>query len=136
MALAKLGDVAEVQSPLISVVTPVMQSLTDATGLTTRLVIPEGPFAIVTARVDAPGTVRFASYLGQREFPHCTSAGKALLSTLPPEQARALAVEAGMPARTRRTITHPPAPLRDLRPNPGPAHAIHHQESPRGALLV
>src|SRR5260370_33167332 len=114
MALAKLGDVAEVQSPLISVAMRVMQSVTDATGLTTRLVIPEGPFAIVTARVDAPGTVRFASYLGQREFPHCTSAGKALLSTLPPEQARALAVEAGVPAPTRRDLTHTPALLRDL----------------------
>ena len=64
MALAKLGDAAEFQSPLISLAMPVMQSVTDATGLTTRLVIPDGPYAIVTARIDAPGTVRFASYLG------------------------------------------------------------------------
>jgi IclR family acetate operon transcriptional repressor len=77
-------------------------------------VIPEGPFAIVTARVDAPGTVRFASYLGQREYPHCTSAGKALLTALPPERARALAVEAGMSAKTERTITDSVALLRDL----------------------
>src|SRR5260370_32729165 len=124
MALAKLGDVAEVQSPLISVAMRVMQSVTDATGLTTRLVIPEGPFAIVTARVDAPGTVRFASYLGQREFPHCTSAGKALLSTLPAEQARALAVEAGMPAPPPRTLPQPPPLLRDPQPRPGPGVAV------------
>ena len=54
MVLAKLGDAAEVQSPLISLTMPVLQSVTDATGLTTRLVIPDGAYAIVTARVDVP----------------------------------------------------------------------------------
>ena len=50
MALAKLGDAAESQSPLISLAVPVMQSVTDATGLTTRLVTPDGPLYITTAR--------------------------------------------------------------------------------------
>jgi IclR family acetate operon transcriptional repressor len=136
MTLAKLGDAAEAQSPLISVAMPVMRSVTDATELTTRLVIPEGPFAIVTARVDAPGTVRFASYLGQREYPHCTSAGKALLSTLPPERAQALAAEAGMPARTERTITDPAALLRDLELTAVRGYAIDDEEDSDGVFCV
>jgi DNA-binding IclR family transcriptional regulator len=53
MALAKLGDAAEMQSPLISVAMPVLQSVTDATGLTTRRVVPDGPFAVVIGRVRA-----------------------------------------------------------------------------------
>jgi len=69
MALAKLGDAAEVQSPLVSLTMPVLRSVTDATGLTTRLVIPDGAYAIVTARIDAPGTVQFASYLRQTGVP-------------------------------------------------------------------
>lgn len=136
MALAKLGDAAEAQSPLISMATPVMQSVTDATGLTTRLVVPNGPFAVVTARVDAPGTVRFASYLGQREYPHCTSAGKALLAALPPEQARALAVEAGMPARTGRTITDPADLMRDLELTAVRGYAIDDEEDCDGVFCV
>ncbi|MGC1283446.1 MAG: IclR family transcriptional regulator, partial [Streptosporangiaceae bacterium] len=112
MALAKLGDAAEAQAPLVNVATPILRSLTSETGLTTRLVVPDGPYAVVIARVDAPGSVRFASHLGKREYPHCTSAGKALLAALPPERARALAMEAGMPARTSRTITDPAALLR------------------------
>ena len=136
MALAKLGDAAESQSPLISLAVPVMQSVTDATGLTTRLVTPDGPFAIVTARIDAPGTVRFASYLGQREYPHCTSAGKALLSTLPPEQARALAVEAGMPPRTGRTITDPDDLLRDLELSAVRGYTIDDEEDSDGVFCV
>jgi IclR family transcriptional regulator, acetate operon repressor len=136
MALAKLGDAAEVQSPLISLALPVLQSLTDSTGLTTRLVVPDGPYAVVTARVDAPGTVRFASYLGQREYPHCTSAGKALLAELPREQARALAVAAGMPARTERTITDPDDLLRDLELSAARGYTIDDEEDSDGVFCV
>jgi len=136
MALAKLGDAAEVQSPLVSMALPVLHSLTDATGLTTRLVVPDGPYAVVTARVDAPGTVRFASYLGKREYPHCTSAGKALLAALPREQARALAVEAGMQARTERTITDPDALVRDLELSAARGYAIDDEEDSEGVFCV
>jgi IclR family acetate operon transcriptional repressor len=136
MVLAKLGDAAEIQSPLVSIAMPIMQSVTDATGLTTRLVVPDGPFAVVTARVDAPGTVRFASYLGKREYPHCTSAGKALLSALPPERARALAVEAGMPARTERTITDAGALLRELELSAARGYTIDDEEDAEGVFCV
>ncbi len=136
MALAKLGDAAAVQSPLVSIALPVLQALTDATGLTTRLVVPDGPYAVVTARVDAPGTVRFASYLGKREYPHCTSAGKALLAALPREQARALALEAGMPARTERTITDPDALLRDLELSAARGYTIDDEEDSEGVFCV
>jgi IclR family acetate operon transcriptional repressor len=136
IALAKLGDAAAVQSPLISLAMPVMQAVTDATGLTTRLVIPDGAYAIVTARVDAPGTVRFASYLGKREYPHCTSAGKALLATLPAEQARALVVEAGLPPRTERTITDPDDLLRDLELSAARGYTIDDEEDSAGVFCV
>ena len=115
LSLAKLGDAVEQQTPLLNLAGPVLQAVTDATGLTSRLVMPDGAYAVAVARVDAPGMVRFASYLGVREYPHCTSAGKALLAALPPEQALALAVEAGLPPRTLRTITDPDALARDLR---------------------
>lgn len=136
MALAKLGDVAAEQSPLVSVAMPVLQSVTDATGLTTRLVVPDGAFAVVAGRVDAPGTVRFASYLGKREYPHCTSAGKALLAALPADRARTLAVEAGMPARTPRTITDPDALVRDLELSATRGFTIDDEEDSEGVFCV
>ena len=55
ITLAKLGDAAERQSPLIVLAMPVLQSITDGTGLTARLVVPDGPYAVAVARVDAPG---------------------------------------------------------------------------------
>jgi IclR family acetate operon transcriptional repressor len=136
MELAKLGDVAAEQSPLVSVAMPVLQSVTGETGLTTRLVVPDGPFAVVAGRVDAPGTVRFASYLGKREYPHCTSAGKALLAALPPEAARAAAVQAGLPARTPRTITDPDALVRDLELSAARGYTIDDEEDSEGVFCV
>jgi IclR family transcriptional regulator, acetate operon repressor len=136
MALAKLGDAAEEQSPLVSLAMPVLQAVTQTTGLTARLVVPDGPYAVAVARVDAPGTVRFASYLGTREYPHCTSAGKALLAALPPEQARALATEAGLPPRTARTITDPDALARDLELTLTRGYAIDDEEDCEGVFCV
>jgi len=136
MALAKLGDAAEEQSPLVSLAMPVLQSVTQTTGLTARLVVPDGAYAVAVARVDAPGTVRFASYLGTREYPHCTSAGKALLAALPPEQARALAAEAGLPPRTARTITDPDALTRDLELTLTRGYAIDDEEDCEGVFCV
>jgi IclR family transcriptional regulator, acetate operon repressor len=136
MTLAKLGDAAAAQAPLVIVAMPVLESLTDATGLTTRLVIPDGPYAVVIARVDAPGSVRFASYLGMREYPHCTSAGKALLAALPADQARALAVQAGLPVRTARTITDPDTLLRDLAVSAARGYTIDDEEDSDGVFCV
>ena len=136
MALAKLGDAAEEQSPLVSLAMPVLQSVTQTTGLTARLVVPDGAYAVAVARVDAPGTVRFASYLGTREYPHCTSAGKALLAALPPGQARALAAEAGLPPRTARTITDLDALARDLELTLARGYAIDDEEDCEGVFCV
>ena len=136
ISLAKLGDAAEQQTPLLSLAMPVLQSVTDATGLTSRLVMPNGAYAVPVARVDAPGTVRFASYLGLREYPHCTSAGKALLAALPPEHARALAVEAGLPPRTPRTITDPDVLTRDLEVSAARGYAIDDEEDCEGVFCV
>jgi IclR family transcriptional regulator, acetate operon repressor len=136
MALPKLGDAAAAQVPLVDVATPVLRSVTETTGLTTRLVVPDGPYAVVIARVDAPGSVRFASYLGKREYPHCTSAGKALLATMSPERARQLAMQAGMPARTARTITDPDDLLRDLALAAVRGYTIDDEEDAEGVFCV
>ena len=136
MSLAMLGDAAEAQSPLVTMAMPVLQAVTDATGLTSRLVVPDGPYAVAVARVDAPGTVRFASYLGAREYLHCTSAGKALLAALPPDQARVLAAEVGLPPRTPRTITDPDALSRDLEVSAARGYAIDDEEDCEGVFCV
>ena len=136
MELAKLGDAAQSQSPLVNVAMPVLRSLTDLTGMTARLVIPDGPYAVVAASVDAPDTVRVVGNLKKRDYRHCTSAGKALLAAMPPDRARALAVEAGLPARTSRTITDPDVLLRDLDVSAARGYTIDDEEDTDGVFCV
>ena len=136
MSLAKLGDAAEQQTPLLSLAMPVLQSVTDATGLTSRLVMPNGAYAVAVARVDAPGTVRFASYLGVQGVPALHLGREGAAGGAAAGAARALAVEAGLPPRTPRTITDPDALARDLEVSAARGYAIDDEEDCEGVFCV
>ena len=110
---------------------PVLQSVTDVTGLTTRLVVPDGPYAVVAAGRRA-GQRPVCQLPRQARVPALHVGRKALLATLPPEQARALALEAGMPVRTERTITDPDALLRDLELSAARGYTIDDEEDSEG----
>jgi IclR family acetate operon transcriptional repressor len=136
MALAKLGDAAAVQSPLISLAMPVPQLVTDATGLTTRLVVPDGPYAVVTARLDAPGSVRFASYLGKRSPRTAPRPGRLYSPRSRPSRPGPWRSRPAMPVRTERTITDPAALLRDLELSAARGYTIDDEEDSEGVFCV
>ncbi len=75
------------------------------TGLTSRAALLDGDWALVVGCVYAPGAVRLDLRLGEREWPHCSAVGKALMSTLSDTEARQIVSRLGMPRHTRRTIT-------------------------------
>lgn len=105
LGLARLGDQAMSAMSLREVAGPILRSLTDTTGATSRLAVLEGAYAVAVSRVDAPQAVRFDLRMGERELPHCSGVGKALLSALPEERVRKIIGEVGLPQRTRHTIT-------------------------------
>lgn len=73
--------------------------------MTSRLAICDEGFPVFIERVDGPGSVRFHTPLGQRELPHASAAGKAMLATMPADQVRAVCGQSGLPRRTSHTIT-------------------------------
>lgn len=105
LGLARLGDRAMSAMSLREIAVPVLKSLRDATGATTRLAVLEGSYAVAVSRFDAPQAVRFDLRMGERELPHCSGVGKALLSALPEARVRQIIAEVGLPQRTRQTIT-------------------------------
>ncbi|WP_329172648.1 IclR family transcriptional regulator [Streptomyces sp. NBC_01477] len=105
MALARLGDRAQAQVSLRDVARPVLRDLTAATGLTSRVAVPQDGQAVIVDQVDSDGALRLDLRMGGRELPHCTGIGKALLAALPERQARDLIAATGLPRRTSRTIT-------------------------------
>jgi IclR family acetate operon transcriptional repressor len=112
--LLKLGDLVARQTSMAEVGLPTLRSLSAATGLTARLAINEHGYPIFLERIDGAGAVRFHAPLGQREGPHCTAAGKAILAELPQSEVEALIAEAGMARHTPKTLTDLPALLGEL----------------------
>lgn len=105
LALVRLGQQASAQTSIADIGQPVLRALTEKTGLTSRIAVLDDDWAVVVARADSRTAVRLDLRMGQREWPHCTGVGKALLSTLPESEVRALVGRLGMPVRTSRTIT-------------------------------
>jgi IclR family acetate operon transcriptional repressor len=103
--LIRLGDIARGQLPLGDVCRPLLVELSDLTKMTSRLAICDDGFPVFIERVDGPGSVRFHTPLGQREMPHSSAAGKAILATMTGEQVRDVCGQAGLPRRTSHTIT-------------------------------
>jgi IclR family acetate operon transcriptional repressor len=103
--LIRLGDIARGQLPLGDVCRPLLTELADLTKMTSRLAICDDGFPVFIERVDGPGSVRFHTPLGQRELPHSSAAGKAILATMTGEQVREVCGQAGLTRRTSHTIT-------------------------------
>jgi IclR family acetate operon transcriptional repressor len=114
-ALVHLGDRAAADVGVSQLAMPVLRELTEVTGLTSRLaVLDENGYAVAINRVEAPGIVRIASSLGQRELPHCSALGKSLFALLPPARVVKLLAHTGMPRRTRFTRVTPGELMNDL----------------------
>jgi len=104
-ALIRLGDITRSQLPLGDICSPVLVRLADETKMTSRVAIYDAGYPVFIERVDGPGSVRFHTPLGQREEPHASAAGKAMLATMTDDQVRSICGEHGLKARTAHTIT-------------------------------
>ena len=104
-ALIRLGDIARGQLPLGDLCRPLLSELSELTKMTSRLAICDEGFPVFIERVDGPGSVRFHAPLGQREKPHTSAAGKAMLATMTEAQVRDVCRQSGLPRRTSHTIT-------------------------------
>ena len=136
MALIRLGDLTTRQLPLGDICGPILRELSETTGTTSRLAIADHGHPLFIARNDGPGTVRFHTTLGLRELPHCTAAGKAILSTMPEDEVRAICEATGLPARTRHTITEPDTLLEELELVRRRGFAMDDEEDAEGVFCI
>lgn len=136
LALVHLGDRAVAEMGITQMATPVLQQLTDATQLTSRLAVLDDGYAVAIGRVDAPGPFRMTASLGRRELPHCSSVGKALLARLPSEQVMAILTRLGMPRRTEHTLTSHAALIADLEQTAVRGYAFDNEEDNIGVVCV
>lgn len=136
MSLARLGDRARSQVSLRGVAHPVLRDLTRATEMASRLAVPEDGHAVVVDQVELDQRVRLDLRMGQRELPHCTGLGKALLSAVPRSEAASIIERFGLPRRTSRTITDPATFLSHLRDIARVGYALDDEEDAEGIICI
>lgn len=110
--LIPLGEVAG--ATLGTWARPVLADLVDRLGESANLAVLDGDRVTFIGQAPSRHSMRVFSEVGRRVSPHCTGAGKALLSQLPNQEVRALLARTGMPAQTPHTITDPDALLVQL----------------------
>ena len=135
-ALIRLGDITKSQLPLGDICRPVLSRLAELTKMTSRVAIYDQGYPVFIERVDGPGSVRFHTPLGQREEPHASAAGKAILATLGEDQVRAICADHGLAARTSRTITDIGSLLSALAAARSDGFAVDDEEDAEGIFCV
>jgi IclR family acetate operon transcriptional repressor len=136
LSLVSLGDRAAEDVGILQLAQPMLRELTAQTGLTSRLAVLDHGYAVAISRVDAPGILRIASALGQRELPHCSALGKSLLALLPPAIVVKLLAQTGMPRRTEFTLTTPPELMADLARVAERGYAFDDEEDNIGVVCI
>jgi DNA-binding IclR family transcriptional regulator len=91
--------------PLIRVAHPYLSQLANASGETASLTEAVGTDMVYVAQLVTSQFIPVLTPVGMRIPMYCTSSGRAYLSCLPQEQARALLESAPRPARTPSTLT-------------------------------
>ena len=112
--LLRLGDLVAQQTSIAELGLPTLRELSSATGMTARLAMNENGYPVFLERIDGEGSIRFHAPLGQREEPHATAAGKAILAQMNEDDVRVLITNAGMTVYTSKTLTTVDALLEDL----------------------
>jgi IclR family acetate operon transcriptional repressor len=137
LALARLGDLVVSQIALRDVALPVLRTLTTVTGLTSRVAVLEAPHLVVIGRIDAErNAVRFATNLFKRELMHCSAVGKAMLAAIPEPVARGFLLQAGMPQKTRHTVTDVDVLMRELADVRAKGYAVDDEEDADGVICI
>ena len=134
--LLRLGDLVGQQTSIAELGLPTLRDLSSATGMTARLAMNEAGYPVFLERIDGEGSIRFHAPLGQREQPHATAAGKAILSTLSDLDVRRLLVESGMARYTSKTLTDVDVLLGDLERARSEGYAVDDEEEAEGVFCV
>ncbi len=136
LTLLRLGDLVSQQTSIVELALPILRDLAEVTGLTARLAQNEEGYPVFVERIDGSGSVRFHAPLGQREPPHATAAGKAILAQLSDAEVRALLGTTGMRRHTAHTITDVDSMLAELQRTRVDGYSIDDEEEADGVFCV
>lgn len=109
LAAGALGEIE-----LVSLATPVLESLTRATGECSHFAIRSGDSIVVLAKTAGSGMFQMADRVGVVRPAHCTALGKVLIAALTPEQRERYVASHELRRFTPKTIVERDRLLREF----------------------
>lgn len=100
-----LGTAVLQQLDLRQEVLPFMRELSELTGETVNLSVPDGHEVVYIEKIEGSSPLRLFSRIGHRAPAYCTGAGKVLLSEMSLDDVRAILRSQGMVPLTPNTLT-------------------------------
>ena len=116
--------------------TPFLHSLMQESALTVHMAVLDRDEAVIIEKVEAPGLVRLASWIGRRLDVNCTGVGKVLIAYLPPEELEYLLRTKDFARHNSRTIISRNALKRELTLVRQSGYALDNEEDEPGVRCV
>jgi DNA-binding IclR family transcriptional regulator len=115
---------------------PFLRSLMEESGFTVHLAVMERDEAVIIDKVEAPGLVRLASWIGRRLDVNCTGVGKVLLAFLPDGELDRLLKTKEFARHNSRTIFSKTALKRELLRVKQAGYALDDEEDEPGVRCI
>lgn len=131
-----LGLAALSALDLTAVAPPTLETLAAETGESVFLAVLDEGEIVYLMKEEGRRSIRTTAELGSRRPAHCTALGKAILATLPPEEARSLLEARGMPRFTPKTITSLPEFWQELARVRLVGYAVDREEIEEGLVCL
>lgn len=128
LRLLSLGGLAMQGMELRDVAMPHLRQVVDRTRLDAHLAILDHGDAVYIERVEGPGFIKMATWVGRRMVPHVTAVGKALMCHLEEDEVRKLFEQHQIKPK-KKTISSLPQLLVNLRETRLRGYAIDDEES-------
>jgi DNA-binding IclR family transcriptional regulator len=118
------GNAARYLLDLRAVARPLMEEITELTGLTSHLAILERDEAVYIEKAEPDGFIRLNTWIGKRNSLYCTAVGKALMMHLDEGEIRRLCPPSVLLRRTPRSLTSAELLLDDLKRSAERGYAV------------
>ena len=115
---------------------PFLRSLMQQSGFTVHMAVLERDEAVIIEKVEAPGLVKLASWIGRRLDVNCTGVGKALLAFLPDDELDYLLKTKEFARHNSRTIISKSALKRDLKLVRQSGYSLDNEEDEPGVCCI
>lgn len=137
MHICELGSYIMENLDIVERARAPMERLSRATGETVHLVLREEREIVYVHKVESlHGAIRMFSRIGMRRPLYCTGVGKAILATLPEEEAHALWDASDVQAFTTHTLTDESAFFRELARVRRQGYALDNEENELGVRCI